>query len=589
MQPMVGRGAMSLRLAAGLGLMVAWATVVAMLPAWFGDALIAAGIAAGGAAILGLAAYALVQTGPRPVPAGCAQVGVSPELCPSDALRLPTLPHMLDQADVLISIKDTAGRYIFVNRALQRFSGLDAAAMIGQRVTDLMPGRPGLDVDEADRAVIDGRMPTQRELMTDSAAGPRSVLLSKFPIHGDTGEVSAVGTIMADLTVHKLADAQAAHALRMAAVAQLSGGIAHDFNNLLTVCIGQAELLIETARDRPDIQNAARAIMRSAERGADLTQRMLAYGRRQPLALQPVDLSSLLARLDPRLIRTLGPSVAVSRDMAADLWPVHGDPTQIEAAMLSLALNSRDAMPEGGRFTIEARNVTLGDSAATVNPEARAGDYVSVSVSDTGTGMAPDVMARAFEPFFTSKGVGKGTGLGLSALHGYVAQSGGHVAIESAVGQGTTVTLFLPRAETPPPGGLDDQSDKARDELDGTRRVLVVDDEDLVREYVRRALSGAGYAVSTAGSAAAALDLVDRDGPPDLLLSDIRLDGGMSGLELAAAILAEHPAVRVLHMSGYPGDDGDEGDPASQPVRLLGKPFRVQELIAAVRAALGQA
>ena len=589
MQPMVGRGAMSLRLAAGLGLMVAWATVVAMLPAWFGDALIAAGIAAGGAAILGLAAYALVQTGPRPVPAGCAQIGVSPELCPSDALRLPTLPDMLDQANVLISIKDTAGRYIFVNRALQRFSGLDAAAMIGQRVTDLMPGRPGLDVDEADRAVIDGRMPTQRELMTDSAAGPRSVLLSKFPIHGDTGEVSAVGTIMADLTVHKLADAQAAHALRMAAVAQLSGGIAHDFNNLLTVCIGQAELLIETARDRPDIQNAARAIMRSAERGADLTQRMLAYGRRQPLALQPVDLSSLLARLDPRLIRTLGPSVAVSRDMAADLWPVHGDPAQIEAAMLSLALNSRDAMPEGGRVTIEARNVTLGDSAATVNPEARAGDYVSVSVSDTGTGMAPDVMARAFEPFFTSKGVGKGTGLGLSALHGYVAQSGGHVAIESTVGQGTTVTLFLPRAETPPPGGLDDQSDKARDELDGTRRVLVVDDEDLVREYVRRALSGAGYAVSTAGSAAAALDLVDRDGPPDLLLSDIRLDGGMSGLELAAAILAEHPAVRVLHMSGYPGDDGDEGDPASQPVRLLGKPFRVQELIAAVRAALGQA
>jgi CheY-like chemotaxis protein len=334
----------------------------------------------------------------------------------------------------------------------------------------------------------------------------------------------------------------------------------------------------------------------AAEHGADLTGRLLAFGRRQTLVPRPTDVNALLGDMEPLMQRTLGEHIEIRLQRGQELWPATIDRGQLESAVLNLAVNARDAMPDGGRLTIETANAELDEGYAAINPDMRPGDYVMIAVSDTGTGMSADVLARAFEPFFTTKDVGKGTGLGLSMVYGFVKQSEGHARIYSEVGVGTVVRLYLPRSKevvtkapspaTAPPGLPT-----------GTETILLVEDDSLVRGYAAAQLGALGYRVVTAENARQAIEAIERGCVPDLLFTDMIMPGGMNGRELAEHLLARRSGLKVLYTSGYAHDviDGRPESPpqtshqVKHPVRhLLGKPYRRRDLATKVREVLDE-
>jgi len=371
---------------------------------------------------------------------------------------------------------------------------------------------------------------------------------------------------------------------RLEAVGQLTGGVAHDFNNLLTVVLGNAELLAEMNRESPAQRALAEMIVTAAQRGADLTQRLLAFARKQALAPKVVDLNALVAGLDPMLRRTLGEDIEIQMIRSAGLWPAQVDPGQLENALLNLCLNARDAMPGGGRLTLETGNARLDADYAARHTEVQPGPYVMVAVTDTGTGIAPEHLKRVFEPFFTTKEQGKGTGLGLAMVYGFVKQSAGHVSVYSELGHGTTLRLYLPRA-----ANVEDAADEptAPAPLQGGRgTILLVEDDESVRQYASTQLRFFGYTVIEAADGPAALALIEQHGEIDLLFTDVVMPGGMNGRALADAAQRLRPGLRVLYTSGYTDNaivhHGRLGDDA----RLLAKPYRRSDLDRAVREAL---
>ena len=382
-------------------------------------------------------------------------------------------------------------------------------------------------------------------------------------------------------------DRQLRQSQKMEAVGQLTGGVAHDFNNLLTVILGNAELMAEAVRDRPQLAKMVEMTARAAERGAELTQRLLAFSRRQPLDPRPVDVNRLVAGMDPMLRRTLGEHVEIERVQGAGLWTAMVDPGQLENAILNLSLNARDAMPNGGRLTIETANAHLDAAYAASQGEVEPGQYVMVAVSDTGTGMDAATMERAFEPFFTTKDVGKGSGLGLSMVYGFAKQSRGHVRLYSEPGQGTTVKLYLPRADGADQPGA--RASAAAAPARGSGRILLVEDDDLVRENAAGQLAGLGYEVVVAKSGPEAFAVLEKDGAFDLLFTDIVMPGGMNGRELAERARALRPGLPVLFTSGYTENAIVHHGRLDRGVELLAKPYRLQDLAAKVRAVLERA
>ncbi len=383
---------------------------------------------------------------------------------------------------------------------------------------------------------------------------------------------------VADITERVRAEATTRDAQRLQAMGQLTGGIAHDFNNLLAVVLGNLELArprLEAAS--PVLPRIERAIW-GAKRGAALTQQLLAFARRQPLTPAPLDLSALLPDMVNLLRRTLGEHIEVRSVDAAGLWAAMADVAQVESALLNLALNARDAMPGGGRLTIELANKVLDEAYADRHHEVAPGDYVMLAVSDTGTGMTPDVLARAFEPFFTTKDPGQGTGLGLPMVFGFAKQSGGHINIYSEPGEGTTVRLYLPRAmgvALPAPHRAEAPLDLPR----GSATVLVVEDEPAVREVAASILRDLGYKVLEAADGTEALRLFGEVGAKvDLLLADIVLPGGMKGSEVARRLAEIRPALRVLFMSGYTENAIVHHGRLDDGVQLIGKPFPREQL-----------
>ncbi len=385
-----------------------------------------------------------------------------------------------------------------------------------------------------------------------------------------------------DVTALRDAESRLHQAQKMDAVGQLTGGVAHDFNNLLTVIIGALDLDPEhiPAEMRPALDQALRA----AERGAALTHRLLAFSRQQMLVTRSVDFNRLIGDMDELLRRTLGEHVEVELKLASDLWPALADSGQVENSLLNLAINARDAMPEGGKLTIETTNVHLDDDYAGSNAEVTPGDYVMMAVTDTGTGMPPDVLAHVFEPFFTTKEVGKGTGLGLSMIYGFAKQSGGHAKIYSEVGHGTTVRLYLPRltneslksdstAVTPPRKG-------------GGETILVVEDNPDVRRLVLRQLRDLGYEVIEAANGPQALTILDEGATIDLLFTDVVMPGGMTGRQLAEAAKTRRPNLKTLFTSGYTEDSILRLGKLDPGVRLLSKPYRKHELATRIRESL---
>jgi PAS domain S-box-containing protein len=377
---------------------------------------------------------------------------------------------------------------------------------------------------------------------------------------------------------------QLRRAQRMEAVGQLTGGIAHDFNNLLAVMIGNAEILRDKVDNNEQALNSIDAIINSVERGSSLTNRLLAFSRKQAMVPVAADVTALIDGLEDMLRRTLGETIDLKVVSVPGMWPVTTDPHQFENALLNLAINARDAMPGGGSLTIETGNVSLDEIYTSQEAEVTPGDYVEIAVSDTGTGMSTEVLGKVFEPFFTTKEVGKGSGLGLSMVYGFAKQSNGHATIYSEVGRGTTVKLYVPRSrdsidQENTGQGLSDQ-DRA------VERILVVEDDPAVREVPVSILRAQGYDIVEATDAVEAMARL-RDGAPfDLLFTDIALPGGMSGVDIADAAKDIQPDIKVLYTTGYTENALVHRGNLEPGTNLVNKPYRRTELLEKVRANL---
>jgi len=381
-----------------------------------------------------------------------------------------------------------------------------------------------------------------------------------------------------EITERKQAESALQQAQKMEVVGQMTGGVAHDFNNLLTAVLGNLELA--TRRNKTDdIARFLDGATRAAQRGAKLTSQLLAFSRTQRLKREPTDLNELVTGMGDLLFRTIGATVRIETVLQKDLWPALIDSGQIELVILNLAINARDAMPGGGRLTIATANMDRTDPRRP--PELPAAEYVTVSVSDTGTGMTDEVLNKVFEPFFTTKGTGSGTGLGLSQVYGIAKQSDGGVGINTTLGKGTTVAVYLPRAQGVPIRRLaEDEAVKSSRGQHAT--ILVADDDPDVRQLTMSCLNSLGYSVLAADGGRAALEIVDSAEKIDLLLIDIAMPE-MNGVDVARAILAKRPDLPIVYMSGYVGHAAlDE----SKQQRLLKKPFTLAELAARIEESL---
>ena len=462
--------------------------------------------------------------------------------------------------------------------------GATETEILGRTERDLFPPEEADQVVEANRAVIASgrpRMLTDRKLTT--ATGVRTVETRMVPIAHNGNPVMILAMIR-DVTDAIAREEQFRQLQRMDAVGRLTGGVAHDFNNLLAIIHGNSELLRERLEDGSDAATMTDDVIGAAARGAELVRRLLAFARMQHLEPESIDLNARLQNVLGLLQRALGENVTLRVKTAKKLWPATVDPTQVDDALVNLAINARDAMPEGGTLSIETQNVALDEDYAASHVEVAPGDYVMLAVSDTGCGMTPDVIARAFEPFFTTKVEGQGTGLGLSQVFGWVKQSRGHIKIYSEVGHGTTVKLYLPRAGKQSAGK---QAEAETVTPKGDEMILVVEDNPNVRKTVVRQLHDLGYKTVEAESGAQAMQLVKGGLAFDLLLTDVVMPGGITGYQLADQLRIDRPDLKVLFSSGYTelaaaGEDLARKDP------LLSKPYRKQDLGRTIRAILDE-
>jgi signal transduction histidine kinase/ActR/RegA family two-component response regulator len=374
---------------------------------------------------------------------------------------------------------------------------------------------------------------------------------------------------------------------KMDAIGQLTGGISHDFNNILTVILGNAQILAEQLADKPQLAATARLIDEAATRGAALTQHLLAFARKQPLQPRPTDVNALIADAEKLLKRAIGENIEIETILEGDASPILVDPTQLTASLLNLAVNARDAMPGGGKLTIETGDVFLDETYARTHGEVSPGPYGMIAVSDTGPGIPASILDKVFEPFFTTKAAGKGTGLGLSMVYGFVKQSNGHIKVYSEEGHGTTIKIYLPRSDERPVASNHLVAGIAETPMPhGNETILVVEDETFVRNYVNAQLESLGYVTLLASNAAQALALVEQGAAFDLLFTDVILTGTMNGRALADEVLKRKPAVKVMFTSGYTENAVIHHGRLDPGVLLLTKPYRKSDLARMVRATL---
>jgi len=391
-----------------------------------------------------------------------------------------------------------------------------------------------------------------------------------------------------DITDLKRLEDQLRQAQKMEAVGRLAGGVAHDFNNLLTAILGSVELLLRELAPASPLRQDATEIKKAGERAAVLTRQLLAYSRRQVLNPEVLDLNRVVADMDRMLRRLIGEDVDLVTRLAPDLGNVRADRGQIEQVLVNLVLNARDAMPQGGKLTIETANVELDPGYVETHEGAKPGAYALLAVSDTGAGMDAETAAHLFEPFFTTKEVGKGTGLGLATAYGIVKQSDGYIMVYSEPGHGTTFKIYLPRAAAPGAASPVPPAPPVKATARGSETILVVEDEEAVRSLSRRALEASGYTVLAAADGPDAVRLLERyGGPIHLVLTDVIMPG-MNGRELAQRLVQRRPGLRVLYMSGYPGDAIVHRGALEPGMAFLQKPFMPEDLARKVREVLDQ-
>jgi signal transduction histidine kinase/ActR/RegA family two-component response regulator len=472
-------------------------------------------------------------------------------------------------------------RDLFGAPAAQAQTGASARALF----RDIARAAPG------DAELIERVWHEQQHLITEQRMGAfvlegqggngqvgRAIAVSHQPM-GDGGWVATYE----DITESRLAERQLAQAQKMEAIGTLTGGMAHDFNNLLAVISLNLELLLSRAEVDRRVREPANRALQASLRGANLITQLLAFARRQPLAPQRISVNPWIGSIASLLERTLGDSVEIRLELGGDIWPVNADAIRLETAIANLATNARDAMPQGGRLTITTSNATVDEASTSERPELMPGDYVMIEVSDTGTGIPPEIMGRIFEPFFTTKQEGRGTGLGLSMVFGFIRQSGGHITVQSTAGAGTTFRLYLPRAE-----GAATEDARPHTSLavvGGHETILLVEDNEPVRTITAELLGLLGYHVIAVEHPHQALDLLRTDTPVDLLFSDVVMPGGMDGFRLVDAATAMRPGLKALLASGYAEFSAEEGSTAAN-VRMLTKPFRQSELARVVREVL---
>ena len=481
----------------------------------------------------------------------------------------------------LLITRHDDGTILYANPKVGPVLGLATEELIGKKIGPFF-WQPGERDGRAARLKNEGLI-TDESLEMLRADGSRISTVHALQPINYAGEDAILGSFQ-DVTERLRLEEQLRQAQKMEAVGQLTGGVAHDFNNLLAVIMGNLELVLEGVVVDSKVSDFAKRALAASQRGADLTHRLLAFSRRQPLQPVSVDINQLITGMQDLLIRTLGEDIGIELVEGAGLWQCQVDPGQLENAILNLSINARDAMPDGGRLTIETSNIRLDDDYAATQEDVAPGQYVLLAISDTGTGMDAEVMKNAFDPFFTTKDVGKGSGLGLSMIYGFVKQSGGHARIYSEMGEGTTMKIYLPRTTTaaaresvsPPATGA-----TARGEV-----VLVVEDDAEVRTVAVSILTEVGYEVLEAGSAAAGLAQLERNPGVNLLIADIVLPGGMGGREMAERACEMLPGLRVLYISGYAENALMHHGRLEEGTPLLVKPFRRTDFEMKIRQVL---
>jgi PAS domain S-box-containing protein len=488
--------------------------------------------------------------------------------------------------DYAIYMLDPDGRVSSWNAGAERFKGYAADEIIGEHFSRFYSEEDrgaGIPATALATAAREGRFEAEGwRVRKDGTRFWASVIVD--PIRNDDGQLLGFAKVTRDLTEKRAIEEQLRQSQKMEAVGQLTGGLAHDFNNLLTGIGGSLEMMqVRIAQGRAvDIDRYVMAAQGAVKRAAALTHRLLAFSRRQTLDPKPTNVNRLLTGLEELVRRTVGPGVAVEVVGATGLWPTLVDPNQLENAILNLCINARDAMPEGGALVIESANRWIDERAARQH-DLPVGQYVSVCVTDTGTGMTPDVISKAFDPFFTTKPLGEGTGLGLSMIYGFARQSGGQVRIYSELGMGTTMCLYLPRhAEGAETEEAPEPSAPPTPSGDG-EVVLVIDDEPTIRMLVGEVLTELGYAVIEAPDGPSGLRVLESNARIDLLITDVGLPGGLNGRQVADAARVSRPSLKILFITGY-AENAVVGRSRLEPgMFVLTKPFQMDALAGRIR------
>ncbi|MCM2563668.1 PAS domain S-box protein [Lutimaribacter sp. EGI FJ00015] len=505
--------------------------------------------------------------------------------------QLRLLQAAIDRIDDIILITEAEPisgpdhpRTVYANAAFERRTGYSREEALA--TTPRILQGPETDRSELDRirAALIALKPVRAELVNYTKSGePFWLELEISPVADETGSYTHWISVERDITERKEIERQLRESQKMEAVGHLTGGVAHDFNNLLTVILGNAELISEMASD-PKIRQMAEVTMSAAERGAQLTGRLLAFARRKPLDPRLTDLNQLIESMQPLIRRTVPESTEIECVLDPELGIAEIDAGELDTALLNLIVNARDAMEDGGKITIETANVVLDDHYAARHSEVEPGEHIMVCVSDTGKGMDPETLRQAFEPFFTTKDVGKGSGLGLSMVFGFTKQSGGHIKIYSEPNEGTSVKLYFPRLP------IEQETDvKPAVEVPltgGTEHILIAEDDDLVLQHLKNQLVSLGYRVSEAMSGPEALEVMQTHEDIDLLLTDIVMPGGMNGRELAEQAQSARPSLKVLFTSGYTENAIVHQGRLDPGVALLSKPYTRLELATKVRRVL---
>jgi PAS domain S-box-containing protein len=518
------------------------------------------------------------------------------EMAENASKQVAALAESEEQYRALVELSPDAilinegGKLTFVNlSAASLFGAGSVDELIGRDVTTLLHPDDRSVAAQGVRRLYQGDKANLIELRWLRLDG--SIVISEttgqvFDHQGERGIV----TVIRDITERRRTEEHQRQSQRLEAIGQLTGGVAHDFNNLLAVVIWNLEVLREELEGDEDKLETLDRASRASERGADLVRQLLAFSRKQALKTMPLDLNHSINQTLELVSSTLGENIEISLDLDDNLWSAAADPVQIENVILNLAINSRDAMPDGGTLTIKTENVSLDGPAVIDNSPIEAGEYASISITDSGSGMTPEVIDRALEPFFTTKLVGQGTGLGLSTVYGFVKQSKGFLAIRSTLEQGTTITILLPRLSEEDAVDTAEVDDNEVSPQGQGETILVVEDNPEVLHSVKRIIGGFGYEVRSATTGSEAIELIEelRIGDIDLMLTDIGLAGGMDGWEVAARARRLLPGLKVIYMSGYADNVLAHGDLEQNQKRLLRKPFRRAELGRRLREVLDE-